>query len=139
MIVFMSIILVDPNFSEYLFGSKTLSASITENRKVLTETGSRTTGLLFNVQVLYQLSYHDPTILLSRFGSRPNYPSVVCSGVVANKQELERSKISAWYYFHNVNINIQLHRVFSLVRERADNLSLMKKTLFLHSFYEITK
>ena len=39
-------------------------------RKVLTETGSRTTGLLFNVQVLYQLSYHDPTILLSRFGSR---------------------------------------------------------------------
>ena len=29
------------------------------SRKVLTETGSRTTGLLFNVQVLYQLSYHD--------------------------------------------------------------------------------
>ena len=34
--------------------------------------------------------------------------------------------------------NIQ-YRVFSPVRERADNLSLMKKTLFLHSFYEITK
>ena len=31
------------------------------------------------------------------------------------------------------------YRVFSPVRERADNLSLMKKTLFLHSFYEITK
>ena len=30
-------------------------------------------------------------------------------------------------------------RVFSPIRERADNLSLMKKTLFLHSFYEITK
>ena len=30
-------------------------------------------------------------------------------------------------------------RVFSPVRECADNLSLMKKTLFLHSFYEITK
>ena len=30
-------------------------------------------------------------------------------------------------------------RVFSPVRESADNLSLMKKTLFLHSFYEITK
>ena len=32
-----------------------------------------------------------------------------------------------------------LYRVFSPIRERADNLSLMKKTLFLHSFYEITK
>ena len=32
-----------------------------------------------------------------------------------------------------------LSRVFSPIRERADNLSLMKKTLFLHSFYEITK
>ena len=30
-------------------------------------------------------------------------------------------------------------RVFSPIRERADNLSLMKKTLFLHSFYKITK
>ena len=29
------------------------------NRKVLTETGSRTTGLSFNVRVLYQLSYFD--------------------------------------------------------------------------------
>ena len=31
------------------------------------------------------------------------------------------------------------YRVFSPVRERADNLSLIKKPLFLHSFYEITK
>ena len=31
------------------------------------------------------------------------------------------------------------YRVFSSIQERADNLSLMKKTLFLHSFYEITK
>ena len=35
--------------------------------------------------------------------------------------------------------NAILCRVFSPIRERADNLSLMKKTLFLHSFYEITK
>ena len=35
--------------------------------------------------------------------------------------------------------SITLCRVFSPIRERADNLSLMKKTLFLHSFYEITK
>ena len=35
--------------------------------------------------------------------------------------------------------HIIIFRVFSPVRERADNLSLMKKTLFLHSFYEITK
>ena len=38
------------------------------------------------------------------------------------------------YFIHVVYI-----RVFSPIRERADNLSLMKKTLFLHSFYEITK
>ena len=35
--------------------------------------------------------------------------------------------------------HITTTRVFSPIRERADNLSLMKKTLFLHSFYEITK
>ena len=34
---------------------------------------------------------------------------------------------------------VAIYRVFSPVRERADNFSLMKKTLFLHSFYEITK
>ena len=34
------------------------------SRKVLTETGSRTTGLSFNVQVLYQLSYLNLYILL---------------------------------------------------------------------------
>ena len=38
-----------------------------------------------------------------------------------------------------VGLHCILYRVFSPVRERADNLSLMKKTLFLHSFYEITK
>ena len=32
-----------------------------------------------------------------------------------------------------------VYRVFSPIRERADNLSFMKKTLFLHSFYKITK
>ena len=30
-------------------------------------------------------------------------------------------------------------RVFSPIRERADNLSLMKKTLFLRSFFEVAK
>ena len=32
-----------------------------------------------------------------------------------------------------------LFRAFSPIQKRADNLPLMKKTLFLHSFYEITK
>ena len=32
------------------------------NRKVLSETGSRTTGLAFNVRALYQLSYLDRLI-----------------------------------------------------------------------------
>ena len=30
-----------------------------------------------------------------------------------------------------------LYGVFSPIRERADNLSLMKKTLFLHSFMKL--
>ena len=30
-------------------------------------------------------------------------------------------------------------KVFSPIQERADNLSLMKKRLFPHSFYDITK
>ena len=34
-----------------------LTITITYNRKVLTETGSRTIGLSFNVPALYQLSY----------------------------------------------------------------------------------
>ena len=54
-------------------------------------------------------------------------------------------------YWHNIWIEcdrpdsgiiydiVALYRVFSLIRERADILSLIKKTLFLHSFYEITK
>ena len=33
------------------------------------------------------------------------------SGVVANKQELERPKISVWYYFQNVSIKTQLHNL----------------------------
>ena len=33
------------------------------------------------------------------------------SGVVVNKQELERSKTSVRYYFQNVSIKTQLHRV----------------------------
>ena len=33
------------------------------------------------------------------------------SGVVANKQGLERPKISVWYYFQNVSIKIQLHNL----------------------------
>ena len=33
------------------------------------------------------------------------------SGVVANKQELERHKISVWYYFQNVSIKTQLHNL----------------------------
>ena len=36
-------------------------------------------------------------------------------------------------------ILVAFTRVFSPIRERVDNLSLMKKTLFLHSFYKITK
>ena len=36
---------------------------------------------------------------------------VKCIGVVANKQELERSKISVWCYFHIVSITIHLHNV----------------------------
>ena len=35
----------------------------------------------------------------------------ISSGVVANKQELERSKISVRYYFQNVSIKTQLHNV----------------------------
>ena len=56
--------------------------------------------------------------------------------------------IYRWFSFHGVNIwnylskhipvNVTYIRVFSPIREHADNLSLMKKTLFLHSFYEIT-
>ena len=40
---------------------------------------------------------------------------------------------------HHPPVDTVYYRVFSPIRERADNLSLMKKTLFLHSFYEITK
>ena len=36
-------------------------------------------------------------------------------------------------------VDKRISRVFSPIQERADNLSLMKKTLFLDSFYEITK
>ena len=36
-----------------------LAWSIVYSRKVLTETGGRTTGLSFNVRLLYQLSYLD--------------------------------------------------------------------------------
>ena len=47
------------------------------SRKVLTGTGSRTTGLSFNVQELYQLSYLDLySSAIYRFRGRPNYPSV---------------------------------------------------------------
>ena len=69
---------MDCSDDDYVYSHKHVITieNVQYNRKVLTETGSRTTGLLFNVQVLYQLSYHDPTILLSRLGSRPNYPSV---------------------------------------------------------------
>ena len=38
-----------------------------------------------------------------------------------------------------ITIDTLACRVFSPVRERAGNLSLMKKTMFLHNFYEITK
>ena len=48
--------------------------------------------------------------------------------------EETEDKISTNNLFNDI-----IFRVFSPIRERADNLSLMKKTLFLHSFYEITK
>ena len=41
--------------------------------------------------------------------------------------------------YNSVPYDTSEMRVFSPIRERADNLSLMKKTLFFHSFYEITK
>ena len=39
--------------------------------------------------------------------AHPPPPQPSC--VVANNQELERSEISVWYDFQNVNIKIQLH------------------------------
>ena len=47
------------------------------------------------------------------------------SGVVANKQELERSKISVWCYFHNVSIKIHLH-----------NVNLYVKMLGIHNLHK---
>ena len=50
--------------------------------------------------------------------------------------------LSSYLLHRRIKTDIHIHtlsRVFSPIRERADNLSLMKKTLSLHSFYEITK
>ena len=46
------------------------------------------------------------------------------SGVVANKQKLERFKISVLYYFQNVSIKTQLH-----------NLRLWEKMFGIHMIF----
>ena len=71
----------------------------------------------------HRLSFEDIFLgTLDTYTKKMNPPSAVLGGGVHGKV--------SW---------LIAYRVFSPIRERADNLSLMKKTLFFHSFYEITK
>ena len=89
-----------------------LSAAFdTIDHRILFELLKKIVGITANVLQLIKSYFSDSTqrVVIDRILS--DIASLVYSGVVANKQELDRSKILVWYYFQNVSIKTQLHNV----------------------------